>query len=313
MRGSGAQQGRRRLLVGAALGIALADALLLGVLQRHGLAVRLLPVAEMAGEDDPAYRPRESAENQERFLRQLREEGFAPGGPASLPQVVALSSWVGDSVSRVGSYWGKERGFGLLQAGLAGTPLACGSMSEIFREALVLLGHRARSVQLYAGDFARDTHVTVEVWLEGRWVVFDPTFHVTFEAAGRPLGVAEVQRLLREKRGAEIEPRHHGPRAYPAVLAEYPVEWRQLFANAYVYSSSSSRLFLVPPLRWWLGPKWYVFGDADLLLARGHAGVYLVACQLLPGALLVLFPLAVGWRWGRRSAAGKRRLSGAAR
>lgn len=64
-------------------------------------------------------------------------------------------------------------------------PQLCGDMSSTLVFILLKVGVPARSVQLAARDYVEgrskyDTHVTVEAFVNNRWIVFDPTFNASF-------------------------------------------------------------------------------------------------------------------------------------
>lgn len=65
----------------------------------------------------------------------------------------------------------------------------CGGMSDAYAWALRQIGVPARVVQLASqrfldGENRFDTHVTVEVLIDGKWRVSDPTFNAEFQCSG---------------------------------------------------------------------------------------------------------------------------------
>jgi hypothetical protein len=171
-------------------------------------------------------------------------------------------------------------------------------MSDILREALVLLGLPARTVQLTESNFRWTAHAVVEVYVEGRWQVLDPTFNVTYEANGRALGVSEIQERLWKEGPLSVRAIFHGTRRYPARLERDAKGWRRYFANAYVYELGGrpSRWKGLPPWCYWTGPSIYYYGDHLMLFAALQDWCYfgvtvaLPFVSLLSGFLVLLFP-----------------------
>jgi len=150
----------------------------LQIMRLHHTMARLLPISEF---DRSNFRPTENVKSSD-FQRFLEKNGFS-ASLKSIDQVINLQQFIGDSVKNVGVYHGKERSIDLLRRGMSGTPLACGSMTTIMHDALTALGYESRIVQLFHSNFSsKDTHVLLEVFLEEakEWVVFDPTFHITY-------------------------------------------------------------------------------------------------------------------------------------
>jgi len=222
--------------------------------------------------------------NEMRML--LSEQGLVREKELELKDLLVLQGWVGNQVKLDKPYWGNESGVRLIELARKGTGLACGSMSVILVDALTALGLPARRVQLYRTNFnLYDTHVLVEVRLKGRWLALDPTFNLTYELPDKtPLGVAEIQRQLASPGGGDVSAVYHGDRGYPARLDNYPVNWRVLFANAYVEKPlvDNSWWFRLPPMRYWFGPARYGFGNSEGPFSKGHNSFYFLVVVVLP-------------------------------
>ncbi len=273
--------------------------------------MRLRPVEHLDSQfDSGRIRTRAvgTPEAQAAFLRLLRESGFGPHSVQTVQGVVRLQVWIGNSVRTAAAYDGPARGYELLQHGLRGGGLLCGGMSDILREALVLLGIPARTVQLFESGFrGRATHVVVEALVEGQWRVFDPTFNVTYEGDGQALGVSQIQERLRRLGPDSVKPLFHGKRAYPADLERDDPGWRQLFSDAYVsdLGRSPSPWLGMPPWRYWTGPTIYYFGDNLMLFAAGQDRRYFFVTVVGPAvallsALMALLPVGSESRHRRR-------------
>jgi len=218
---------------------------------------------------------------------------------SQLSDVLKIQEWLGNQVSKIGDRNADIGSKQLLALARAGGGLACGAMAKLFQDLLHVQGMRTRRVQLYRSDFEpTDTHVIVEAQLmNGRWIAFDPTFNLTFhDKEGRALGVNEIRRYLAGLDREAVVSRYHGDRLYPADIQEYDVDWRVLFANAYVMIAcpDCTLLELLPPLRFWYGPVRYAFGDDVGLLATQHNRHYFTVVVLYP-ILSVGFLLAALW------------------
>lgn len=269
------------------------------IIMNTGLMATLRPVAEL---DDSFFRTNfqlysqsELSNNQQEFLDLLEQYGFKPGCLRTIQDIAQLQTWIGNLVEKVEPYWGPERGCQLLKIGMNGKGLSCGSLSYILKDALSLLDIPSRTIQLYKSDFSEDTHVVVEAFISGKWIVFDPTFNVTYENETGPLGIAQIQDRLSEQGPTSVQQVFHGSRRYPASLDNYYMDWRPLFSNAYVFDINESHGLIskFPPFRYWKGPQKYVFGDKTILFAKAYNKYYFLFCVVLPLIAIVNFVLCV--------------------
>jgi hypothetical protein len=283
----------RAFLLGIAFGSAALAALGYLQLRSVGADVRLEPVAQLdarLASGATLIRAVGTPAAQDAFRRRLAEAGFRRDSVSESAGVVRLQTWIGDRVLKAGPPDEPVRGYDLLVHAERGGGLLCGGMSDVLREALVLLGIRARTVQLYESLFWRPfTHVVVEAFVEGDWRVFDPTFNVTYESDGRVLGVLEIQDRLRTLPPDAVRAVFHGPRAYPASLEREGRGWRRMFANAYVsdVGRSPDALTGLPPWRYWTGPTIYYYGDQPWLFPAEHQRVYFCVTVALPAVALL--------------------------
>ena len=241
------------------------------------------------------FKPHCSGINSEqvKFLDLMKKSVLSKETVKTLEDIMRLQNWIGNQVKHCKPYCGREKGYALLKLGKDGIGLACGSMSEIMQEALVLLDIPARKVQLYRSDFSlSDTHVVVEAFINDKWVCFDPTFNVTYQDGNKLLGVAEIQSRLFKQGPMSVTPVFQGIRKYPAILGDYYMDWRPLFSNAYVVPFGQiSIISKIPPFRYWSGPVCYAFGSNFILFARMHNQLYFLLCVLLPVVALSSFIL----------------------
>jgi hypothetical protein len=235
----------------------------------------------------------------------LKESGFSPIKNVTLEKILNIQNWLGNQVKAVDSHKGSQSGYELMHLAREGTGMTCGSMSLMLEEALLALEVNARTVQLFRTNFNRlDTHVVVEVRLQERWVVLDPTFNLTYESTdGTPLGIAEIQKSLANSQSDAVTPVYHGDRAYPARLSEYPLNWQVLFANAYVNKPCRDCPWWkrLPPMRFWLGPARYGFGESFGPMARQHNLLYFMLNITLPFIAIISSCGALYLMWRKES------------
>lgn len=291
-----------KLYLTAAIAVALLATLIIDAFGlysfwRSGVAVRFVPASslESAG-SEKLYSPYGSRADQEAFLKLLKDNGFKADDVRSqgeaLSEALRVQDFIGNQVTTSKGNAvipSPDKGYSLLKDGIEGRALLCGAMSTITREALTLLGHKARTVQLYAGNFSESTHVLVEVLVGDRWIIIDPTFNVTYQDGSLPLGVSEVIDRLSRKGPHSVQAVFHGTRAYPANLDTYYMDWRPLFGNAYITPGPATVIGKLPPFRWWLGTKYHYIGEKTLLMAKNHNTTYFIFVVVLPLTALVLF------------------------
>lgn len=252
---------------------------LLWHLHAHGLAVRMIAVERLADAAPRRFDPQEATRVAQEF---------------SARDPVALLREVMNGVPRVGP---DPRG-GITQFRehvKAGEGLVCFGMAHLYAAAAHGNGLQSRIVGLSRNLGDRyDAHTTVEVRQGGRWVLFDPTFNVSFRRNGVLLGAEDIQRALLEGTHQSIVPVFYGPVKYPARLETYYMHWLSLFNNVFVLDVGGTGLAKLPPLRYWFGPRIFV------QTSPGHPnehirfwdGLYLWSTAILP--LLGLACLTLG-------------------
>jgi hypothetical protein len=125
--------------------------------------------------------------------RRKMQQEIAPviaGKKTDLERAVALRQWVRTQCKRLGPEI-EQRSINepldMLAAMRAGYSSQCGPMAYVYREALAAAGIPARLVILLRNPpFPSDGHGTVEAYLDGRWVLTDPTFNAHWTIDGRP-------------------------------------------------------------------------------------------------------------------------------
>lgn len=183
----------------------------------------------------------------------------------------------------------------------------CGGMSLVFSAAAQSLGYKSREIDLFVSPGnLMDTHAFVEVYLDGRWQIFDPTFNVTYvDEAGQNLGAQEVQNRLLRRGGGGVEALFHGQVIYPVRLESYYVNWRAVFGTVTTvpktpfYTRSNfihETLRRLPFSGYFMRPnRYYLTPDGKIArYMKVHNFVYVLAYLVLPLILIVIFLVLAG-------------------
>lgn len=119
--------------------------------------------------------------------------------------------------------------------GEAGFEQLCGGMAMAFQWALTKIGLPARTVQLAGEDFLAgknqyDTHVSVEVWLDGKWQISDPTFNISVRCSSGKgnLSVPEARDCI--KNGGKLVAIPGRTQISSRTIADYYAPYDNFFA-----------------------------------------------------------------------------------
>lgn len=150
----------------------------------------------------------------------------------------------------------------------AGKPILCAGIADLYAAVLAAKGFEVRRVELMRSVMAdTDTHSVVEVRENGEWVLYDPTFSVTYEVDGRRLGAQEVKERFLNGGIEEVEAVTHSTPASGASIDEYYMRWEPLFDNVIVWAKPiDNPAYKLPVLRWLYGRRAYY------QIAPGHTG-----------------------------------------
>lgn len=166
-------------------------------------------VASLQARLDAIPSPLAIAEQDVRREVEWAEGGGAPGTSVPLlgknVALAAMDYTIGHV--RVGAYGWYENYFGEAPGGpdlpsyeltaneiLAGQAGICGHAARVFAQIVSDLGFPVRSVQFSFNDPTPDGHIAVEVFYDGAWHYFDPTFGQFWkDASGNVLGISDVR------------------------------------------------------------------------------------------------------------------------
>lgn len=183
----------------------------------------------------------------------------------------------------------------------SGRGLLCGGMSAVYFNSLVAQGYRARIVSWFRHQgITPDSHITVEIFENGRWVLYDPTFNTAFLKDGTRLGAKELQNIFLTENSSRVKLDFFGEVNYPARLEDYYINWQPLVNNVFVVGRSVSisrdrfGLFLAkfPPFRYWFGPVYFYEKYFQADPHKLNKALYFFSMVILP---IMVFGLFIGW------------------
>lgn len=273
------------VLLSALLGIEIYMFLLL---RKYNAGFRMVPVSNLEAIDLPASRL-------DRF--------DLPPEFRGKDHLVLLRRLM-DAVPKAEAYHSRDIG-ALFRHVTAGGGTGCSGMADLYLAILQANGIKSRRVAIMRDLYGIwDSHVTVEVFLDGKWVIADPTFHVNFVKDGKLLGAQDIKDFIYQGEIHLVQEVFLGEVAYPPRLESYYINWKSLFSNVFVMDFPvESRFASLPPFRYWLGPRYFYqegFGNKAIHI-HFHQDLYMAIVVILPiailglgTALLVLWAARVG-------------------
>jgi hypothetical protein len=215
--------------------------------------------------------------------------------PSEEGRVLDALTWVMNQIPTVGGATSQDSWRALELGRREG--LTCGPLSRILRDALLANGIKARRVILFRNFLDMyDTHSTVEAFVDGKWRVYDPTFHVALKQDGQRVGVWTAREKFIKNRGGSVKFEFLGNVAYPVRIENYPVYLPAVFNNFLVEINPTS-LFHARVLAYPRNDRPLRNTPYRLYALVRQAGVYgLLLANLVCAALAV-----VAWRKKRRA------------
>jgi len=192
------------------------------------------------------------------FRERLSRETWV-GDPSPRKRAMMALVWTRNQVNRIAADFPKDPS-ALLKHVEAGGGTVCSGMAVLYHHALAAVKVTSRLVTLQRNVFDMgDSHSTVEVLLDGRWVMFDPTFGISITSGdGRLLSAQEVHGALMMANGRGIRPVFYPPGLYPARLDTYYMGYLALYNNVFVLDpGTASPLGHVPVLGRYLTRRLY--------------------------------------------------------
>ena len=134
---------------------------------------------------------------------------------------------------------------------IAGAPVLCANLADIYVAACEAVGLTARTVGMSLlvrnGNFGRDTHVGAEVWIPelGGWIYQDPTFDCYWEIDHKPASALEIHEALLAGRAIVPGPRGRGMNE---VMRRTAIDPRLYFRHLYYeYRIGGAALYFADP------------------------------------------------------------------
>lgn len=192
------------------------------------------------------------------FRKELAKETWVKSKDQRQLYINALI-WTMNQVGRIGPNKNSANSEALLKSVRAGEGALCADMAILYENVLSALGLPSRKVWLYRDFFERyDIHVTVEVLLQNKWVIMDPTFGVSFmNSVGELLSAQELKGYFLTGHTQEVKPVSWGSVAYPARLENYYLNYWPLYNNVFISERKTNFFSRIPPFCFWLGTKFY--------------------------------------------------------
>lgn len=132
--------------------------------------------------------------------KQKLREKVAPaveGSRSSLQKYIAIRKWARSKAKVFAADTHSDDPLEILEQLEQGEGALCGELAKLMIGACQSLDLPARYVHLMRSpDDKWDTHVTVEVWVNHKWIVMDPTFNSYFTIRGSPASALEINQLL---------------------------------------------------------------------------------------------------------------------
>jgi len=254
--------------------LGLANVLSIRKFRQLGLFIRYIPVGNLA-----AIHPRTNISPESLAVLATEFRGTTPE---------ALMAEVMNTVGKIDFFTAADP-VAIYRHAQAGGGLVCEGMAKFYHGVLLAHGFEARIVGLKRNLLdIYDTHTTVEVLVDGKWVIFDPTFNVSYQRNGKLLSAQEIKQSFYEGSFAVITPRFYGEVRYPARLENYYMNWLPLFNNVLIWNAPAPyRWAKLPPFRYWWSSRYYYEPLAEHQIVR-----YKFANQLYFGTIVIL-PLSL--------------------
>lgn len=150
-------------------------------------------------------------------------------------KALQILRWVSQTATKVDSFRSGDPIENLTHIQSGGGAI-CSNLAIVLQHALATQHIPSRKIWLMRNLMdTRDVHVSVEVLLNGKWVILDPTFNLSFtNEKGDLLSAQEVHNALMKGEANSIRVKEYGREKYPLQLKEYYIHFLPLFNNVFV-------------------------------------------------------------------------------
>jgi hypothetical protein len=192
------------------------------------------------------------------FRKRLSVQEWVNDPSPSHRAIMALT-WTRNQVRQVAPDFPKDPS-ALLRHVEAGGGTECSGMAVLYYNALATVNVPSRLVMLQRNVFdMADSHATVEVLLDGKWVMMDPTFGISLSGrGGHLLSAQQVHNDLLSSDCQGVQLVRYPQGIYPARLDKYYIRYLPLYNNVFVLDpSSESPLSRIPGVGRYLSRRLY--------------------------------------------------------
>ena len=266
--------------------------LLFNLLHRAGGLYRVIATTSLQ-----ALNPKQQYHPNVAFKDKIAKEPWAQSDQV-LERCLGALRWTMDQVHTTLDHSRLKEPEELLKFAAKGGGVLCYGMAVLFQYVLSALGIYSRILILYSNLFnSSEIHATVEVLLDGKWVVFDPTFHISFtDTDNNLLSATDIRENLFTGRFQDNNIKFYGEVAYPIRVDKYYINIFLMFNNIFVLEQGNLNLLaMIPPWRYWYGPKLYyqkLALESDQHL-RFWQWLYLIIVLIIPISLILLVILFI--------------------
>lgn len=236
--------------------------------------------------------------DRERFCRELTP--IVDKLNSSEAKVLAILEWVMNQIPKVENRYARSS-WRMVEIGRSGGGLICGGMAQLFKDALLTQGIPARVVSFQRNLFdLYDTHASVEAYVDSKWRLYDPTFHLSLKAEGKRVGVFTARDWFIKGIGPRVELEFLGEVKYPARIDNYPIRYEAFFDNVYVNARRDiGVLGDIPFVGGWLSRELlYPIIDPGLsTMAQDFYRVLFYTTLVVIPAINLSLLLAMGYLW----------------
>lgn len=274
-------------IIGMLVALMMSSFFIMALLYKTNGMVRLSVVNDLS--TDVNYRDESiHDENEKKLKTALASAGLL--NKTGEAQVLAILDWVMSLTDKVESNPNRS-GWELLQSVKQGRGLSCWTISQLYLDALKAAHISARRVVMKQSMFFNlyNTHTAVEVWVNGRWRFYDPTFHIVFkDSSGQLVGIYDLQQWYLHGTGRPISMEFLGEVNYPVRVETYYMNYFDLLNYVFIERRNPSKLKALiinefPAV--WLYQKDSQLNSSAIIV---YTALYFVVFKIIPLLLLLI-------------------------
>lgn len=186
------------------------------------------------------------------------------GETDDLRKALIIKAWVMNQASKVGLEIEDQTPYRMLAEMREGRGACCGNMAKVYLASLKSVGIDARLIKIVRSIYGNlDTHAVVEVLIDGKYVIIDPTFNCYFLVDGAMSSASDLhQLLLGNANPKNFEVVYGGEVSYPAELETYYPNLLTAYNNVFVIKRLN---YSIP--KWSIIVPWYKYYSGSSIAA----------------------------------------------